>query len=87
MNLIHHLHPTERLFRANIFYDVFAKKSCRYAPVSFIMAFHPSVCPQTKLEDHRTDFCKMDRLTDQQKQVARNARLNNAPLRALRILC
>jgi hypothetical protein len=29
----------------------------------------------------------MDRLTDQQKQVARNARLNNAPLRALRILC
>jgi hypothetical protein len=49
-----------------MFYDAFAKKSCRYSPVSFIMAVHPSICPQTKL-DHRTDFYKMDRLTDQQK--------------------
>jgi len=67
MDLIHHLHPTDGIFRVNIFYDVFATKSCRYAPVSFIMAVHPSVCPQTKLEDHGTDFYKMDRLTDQQK--------------------
>jgi len=66
MDLIQHLYSTEGLFRVNIFYDVFPKKSCRYAPVRFIMALHPSVCPQTKL-DPRTDFYKMGRRTDQQK--------------------
>ena len=58
MDLIHRLRPMEGLFRVNIFYDLFAKKSCRYAPVNFIMAVHPSVCPQTNLKTTERVFIK-----------------------------